>query len=78
MKNSLEIEKRIESHIESRKTYWNGLFLLTAGLATLTFNLDSLIKLILAILGILVWFIFVIIIYNINTELEILYNKLKD
>jgi len=75
---NIEIEKRIEGHIESRKTYWNGFFILTAGLSTLIFNLDNQIKLILLIFGIIIWLFLIIIIYNINSELEILYNKLKD
>jgi len=76
--DKIEIEKRIEGHIESRKTYWTGLFLLTAGLTTLSFNIDSIIKIVVLILGALAWVFFILTIYNINTELEIFYKKLKE
>ncbi|HBG49846.1 MAG TPA: hypothetical protein DDW90_10175 [Cyanobacteria bacterium UBA9971] len=76
--NDLEIEKRIEGHIESRKTYWTGLYLLSAGLATVSFSIDSLIKIVFFIIGIFLLLFLITIIYNINTDLEDFYKKLKE
>ena len=75
--NDLEIERRIEGHIESKKTYWTGLYLLFAGLATIFFNLDNVIKIVFLIIGIFLWLFLITIIYNINTDLEEFYKKLR-
>jgi len=75
--NDLEIERRIDGHIESRKTYWTGLYLLSAGLATIFFNLDNVIKIVFLIIGIFLWLFLITIIYNINTDLEEFYKKLR-
>jgi hypothetical protein len=71
-----EIEKRIESCIELRKTFWNAFFLLTAGLSTLILNLNSVIKISLLGVGWVAWFLVILVIYEINVNLEALYDKL--
>jgi hypothetical protein len=73
-----EIEKRIDGFVDMRKTLWNAFFLLTAGLSSLILNLNNNIKLGLFIVGFIIWFIIIITISKINSELEVLYNKLKD
>ncbi len=50
--NDLSIQKKIKNHIEIRKPLWTILIVLTGSLATLVFNLDSILKYILFGVGI--------------------------
>ncbi|MDD3013441.1 MAG: hypothetical protein PHC34_07030 [Candidatus Gastranaerophilales bacterium] len=45
------INRKIDNYIEVRKNLWTSFIALTAGIATLLLNVDSIIKIILIILG---------------------------
>lgn len=73
-----EIIKRIDNCFEVRKNLWTTIVILTGGIVALTLNIDSNIKLIWIILGVIADFSFVFSIYKININLEKLLNRLDE
>lgn len=78
------IYKKIDNLIEIRKTLWTILIVLNGGLAGLLasfssfdININSIIKLFLLIIGGIFDYFFLMSLFDTNTDLNKLYNKLE-
>lgn len=49
--DKIAVNRKIDNYIEIRKNLWTAFIALTAGIATLLLNVDSIIKTILIVLG---------------------------
>jgi heme O synthase-like polyprenyltransferase len=76
--NKIAINKKIDNYIEIRKNLWTSFIALTAGIATLLLSVDSIIKIILIVVGSLGEIILIHSITSTNQRLDNLITELED
>lgn len=71
------IKLKIENHKDIRRNVWTAIIVLTGGLAMLVLNLDSMTKLVVFIMGIILnYMFFKAIVYN-NSQVEALIKSIE-